>query len=94
MFIPDSRVSYLGWFSSKFLVFFWFIEVIYKFFHFNFCFLQSSNISKLNTFNLDTVQDFLSELGMKPHMYLAKIIIFSWYHQTYQNQGYSLDQNY
>ena len=58
------EISYLGWFSSKFLVFFWGFEVIYKFLDFNFCFFQSSNISKLDTFNLDTIQDFFWNLSM------------------------------
>ena len=34
---------------------------------------------------LDTVQDFLNELGMKPFMHLVEISIFSLNRQTYQN---------
>ena len=41
-------------------------------------FLTSSGLS--TTYILDTIQDFLCKMGMKPCMQLEKIIIFSLYH--------------
>jgi hypothetical protein len=32
---------------------------------------------------VDTIQDLLYELGMKPHMHVVEIIIFSQYHTIY-----------
>ena len=38
------------------------------------------NVTDINTYQVDTIQDFLCELGIKPRMQLKQIIIFSLYH--------------
>ena len=38
---------------------------------------QRSSSASTATSGLDTIQDFLCELSMKPHMHLVKISIFS-----------------